>query len=288
MTSCKERYFLTNGRARDLGNENRGNQCTERKEEGPWQMRKEIDAINTYSSFIDGAICRNERNEINCPISKVRERRVGGTNNERISSENSSIPAKLGLTPRVSPQSGAININVHYWPLPHFLPISFLVWEWELAAVAMCMWTHSCWDRNLPLTNDAWSGVGSWEEWLKRKKKLCQCDQKSAGCATEKPGKAPWGEGCCFLVWSEGKFLCKATTWLRKTLALRIKIRHQKMAWRFKSAIPALERLRQGDQDSWGQLGPHGEYEAKFTIQPKTCLKIEKRWRTRGSCIPLR
>lgn len=52
------------------------------------------------------------------------------------------------------------------------------------------------------------------------------------------------------MVWSEGKFLCKATTWLRKTLALRIKIRHQKMAWRFKSAIPALERLRQGDQDS--------------------------------------
>jgi hypothetical protein len=71
ICSIHERYFLPNGRARDLGNENRGEQCAERKQEGPWQMRKEINAINTYPSFRDGAIYRNERNEINCPISKL-------------------------------------------------------------------------------------------------------------------------------------------------------------------------------------------------------------------------
>lgn len=61
-----------------------------------WQTRKEINGTNSYPGFIDKPIYR---------ISKIRERREGRAINERISSENSSVLAKLGLTPRprVSP-----------------------------------------------------------------------------------------------------------------------------------------------------------------------------------------
>lgn len=94
LTSCKE--LPAKWKSERSGYWDQGKPVSWAERGRAWQTRKEINGTNSYPGFIDKPIYR---------ISKIRERREGGAINERISSENSSVLAKLGLTPRprVSP-----------------------------------------------------------------------------------------------------------------------------------------------------------------------------------------